>query len=204
MAAGIIYQTVTTKTGEEVELAFWVDETSSPTTWIPVTTLVNSSGSPIATSNPLATQLRTSGGNEISLPDLVDGRSPVASLPVSSGGYLINRNFDVDESEDNVSTDPCQVYRLRITNNATSSRFVKLYNETAANVTVGTTTPKDTITVPPASAAGNPTIMVVEYPHGLPFDTAMCIAATTAITDNDTGAPSANDVAVITLYTPEP
>jgi hypothetical protein len=37
MAAGIIYQTVTTTTGETVELAFYVDETGAPTTWTPVT-----------------------------------------------------------------------------------------------------------------------------------------------------------------------
>ncbi len=36
MAAGVIYQTVTTTSGETVELAFYVDNTSSPTTWIPV------------------------------------------------------------------------------------------------------------------------------------------------------------------------
>lgn len=36
MAAGVIYQTVTTTTGETVELAFYVDNTASPTTWIPV------------------------------------------------------------------------------------------------------------------------------------------------------------------------
>jgi hypothetical protein len=33
MAAGIIYQTVTTTSGETVELAFWVDDTVSPTQW---------------------------------------------------------------------------------------------------------------------------------------------------------------------------
>lgn len=48
MAAGIIYQTVTTTTGETVELAFYVDETSSPTTWIPVSLPVNASGAALA------------------------------------------------------------------------------------------------------------------------------------------------------------
>jgi hypothetical protein len=33
MAAGVIYQTVTTTSGETVELGFYVDETGAPTTW---------------------------------------------------------------------------------------------------------------------------------------------------------------------------
>lgn len=48
MAAGVIYQTVTTTTGETVELAFYVDNTASPTTWIPVSVGANTSGAPIA------------------------------------------------------------------------------------------------------------------------------------------------------------
>lgn len=48
MAAGVIYQTVTTTTGETVELAFYVDDTVTPTTWIPVRVNVNASGSPVA------------------------------------------------------------------------------------------------------------------------------------------------------------
>jgi hypothetical protein len=39
MAAGVIYQTVTTTTGEAVELAFYVDDTVTPATWTPVTVL---------------------------------------------------------------------------------------------------------------------------------------------------------------------
>lgn len=48
MAAGIIYQTVTTTTGETVELAFYVDDTVTPTTWIPARMPVNTAGSPVA------------------------------------------------------------------------------------------------------------------------------------------------------------
>lgn len=48
MAAGVIYQTVTTTTGETVELAFYVDNTASPTTWIPVRISTNAAGTPVA------------------------------------------------------------------------------------------------------------------------------------------------------------
>jgi hypothetical protein len=43
MAAGIIYQTVTTKSGEEIEMAFYVDDTVTPTQWTPVSRLTSDS-----------------------------------------------------------------------------------------------------------------------------------------------------------------
>lgn len=63
MAAGVIYQTVTTTDGETVELAFYVDDTGAPTQWTPAKLLVNASGA-IATANPLPIQVRSSGGTE--------------------------------------------------------------------------------------------------------------------------------------------
>jgi hypothetical protein len=49
MAAGVIYQTVTTTNGETVELAFYVDNTASPTTWIPFTAPGSKAGVPYDT-----------------------------------------------------------------------------------------------------------------------------------------------------------
>ena len=48
MAAGVIYQTVTTTTGETLELGFYVNDTVSPTTWIPISLPVNASGAAAA------------------------------------------------------------------------------------------------------------------------------------------------------------
>lgn len=153
-----------------------------------------------ASGKPLPTQLRTALGAEIELPALIDSKTPVTNLPVASGGYSVNRNFDVDETEDNISTSPCQLYILHLVNNAATIMYVKLYDEVAANVTVGTTTPKLTIPLPPRSASGNPCIWPVAFPHGVPFATALCIAATTARADNDTGAPATNDVEAYSYY----
>lgn len=119
----------------------------------------------------------------------------VTPVPVASGGGLsFNKNIDVDESEDAVSASPCQLYGYYFYNAATSARYLKLYNATTANVTVGTTTPDLTMPLP-AGAAGH-----ISFSHGITFSTALTIAATTGIADNDTGAPSANDVAVMTFY----
>jgi hypothetical protein len=42
---------------------------------------------------------------------------------------------------------------------------------------------------------------VFSIPQGIAFGTAITVAATTAVADNDTGAPAANDVIVNVFYT---
>lgn len=114
--------------------------------------------------------------------------------PTTSGGLTIFRSIDVDESEEEVKATAGQVFGWYLFNGAAAVRYVKFYNATAANVTVGSTTP--VLTVPlPAGAAAN-----VEFTNGIAFSTAICIAATTGIADNDTGAPSANDVVANVFY----
>ena len=85
------------------------------------------------------------------------------------------------------------------TNTATSTRWLKCYNDTAANVTVGTTTPVITLGLPGNATddiAGN----LGTDGMGVPFSTAITCAVTTGVADNDTGAPSANDVIVNIFY----
>lgn len=109
----------------------------------------------------------------------------------------VNRNIDVDESEDDVFTGRARIKGWYITNqHATDRRYVKFYDATAANVTVGTTEPR--LTIPVASG------QVIDnwFGDGIPFYTAISVGATTGIADNNTGAPAANDVAVVTLYEP--
>jgi hypothetical protein len=120
--------------------------------------------------------------------------------PSATAGYSIFRSLDLDETEEEVKATAGVLYKLRITNNATSKRYVKLYNATTANVTVGTTTPVDTIVVPLAAASDAIVITESYGTHGLYFSTAITIAATTGLADNDTGAPSANDVVVTAFY----
>lgn len=118
----------------------------------------------------------------------------VGVKPRTSGGLTIFRSIDLDESEEEVKATAGQVYGWYIYNAASSVRYVKLYNATAANVTVGTTTPVMTIPVPATSGAN------VEFTNGIAFSTAITAAATTGVADNDTGAPSANEVIVNLLY----
>lgn len=130
----------------------------------------------VSTANPLPAQLR----------------------PMASGGCDVYRSIDLDETEEEVKASAGVVYGLLFSNTATATRFLKLYNATAANVTVGTTTPVITLALP--GNATDDVSGVVTFPHGITFSTAITMAATTGIADNDTGAPGANEVIVNLLY----
>lgn len=122
--------------------------------------------------------------------------------PHTGGGLSVFRSLDLDETEEEAKDTGGNLYKLRIANFRTSSAvYVKLYDADADDVSVGTTTPIDTIAVPPASAAGNPTIITEAFGGmGLTFANAITLAATTGLADNDTGAPGANEVVVSAYY----
>ena len=114
----------------------------------------------------------------------------VSPTPSAGGGLSIFRSIDLDETEEDIKTSAGVVYWYYIYNNAATTHFVKFYNDTAANVVVGTATPAMTIPVP-AGAAANCAIE-----GGLRFGTAICAAATTGVADADTGAPAANAIVI--------
>jgi len=130
----------------------------------------------------------------------LDRKQIVAPQPHTQGGLSIFRSLDLDETEEDIKTSAGQLYGWYIFNAATSVRYVKFYNATAASVTVGSTTPVLTIPIPAATSGGVGMVFSVPGVHGIAFDTAISAAATTGLADNDTGAPSANDVVINALY----
>lgn len=109
----------------------------------------------------------------------------------TAGGPTIFRSLDIDETEEEIKAAAGQVYWIHAVNLTADPIYLKFYNATAANVTVGTTTP--VLTFPVVSqgttdGAG----FVFNVPQGIPFGTAITVAATTGVADNDTGAPGAN------------
>lgn len=187
----------------KVEAAIAATQTLSTVTTVgTVTTLTNWEGVLVddAAFTPATSKVRAIGcqADETS-PDSVDEGDVgcprmtldrmqiVTDRPSATGeGLLIARNIDVDESEEDIKTSAGKIYGWYLFNAHTATLFVKFYNATAANTTVGTTTPAMTLPVP-AGAAAN-----VHFNKGITFDTALCIAATTGVADNDTGAPAAN------------
>lgn len=134
----------------------------------------------------------------LSLPALPTGTNTIGNVgivPQTSGGLSIFRSIDLDETEEDVKTSAGQLFGWYLFNNhATDVRFVKLYNATAANVTVGSTTPVMTIPLPPKGGAN------VLFETGIAFSTAITAAATTGVADADTGTPGANEVIANFFY----
>jgi hypothetical protein len=119
------------------------------------------------------------------------GALRVQDTPNTTGGLSSFKSIDLDESEEEVKGAAGMLYSLNIYNNhATDKRYVKLYDNTAAGTTVGTTTPKNTFVVP---AGQN---LSLAWDKGIACATGITLAATTGVADNDTGAPAANDVIV--------
>lgn len=154
-----------------------------------------------STANPLPVTFTDDPGVTITgTPDVAVTNTPsitgsVNLVPATTGGLTIFRSIDLDESEEEIKATAGQIYGLFISNlHASSRRYIKFYNATAASVTVGTTTP--VITIPfGADKEG-----WVPFPTGIAFGTAISVAATTGLADNDTGAPGANEVVVNVFY----
>lgn len=113
----------------------------------------------------------------------------------TSGGTTIFRSIDLDESEEEVKATAGQVYWIHCMNLSAATKFLKVYNATAATVVVGTTTPVLTFPIP-TTGDTNGAGFVLNIPNGIAFSTAITVAATTGIADADTGAPGANEVII--------
>lgn len=122
------------------------------------------------------------------------GAQLVQLVPHTAGGLTINNNIDVDESEDAVKATAGMLYALSVFNASAGVRYVKLYDDTVANVIVGTTAPVATFGV----KAGE--MFHYNWPQGLAFANAITIAATTGVATADTGAPGANDIVAVSAY----
>lgn len=123
----------------------------------------------------------------------------VGLQPRTSGGLSIHKTLDLDESEEEVKATGGQVYAMHVMNLTNALLYLKFYNDTAANVIVGTTVPVMTIPIPgnnDTDGAG----FTWSIPQGIAFSTAICAAVTTGLADNDTGAPAVNACVATILY----
>jgi hypothetical protein len=113
----------------------------------------------------------------------------------TTGGLTIFRSIDLDESEEEVKATAGQVFSITAFNRTAAPLYLKLYNATAANVSVGSTTPVMTFVVP-GNADSDGAGFIHSTDIGYAFGTAICAAVTTGVADADTGAPGANDCIV--------
>ena len=122
----------------------------------------------------------------------LDRKQIVTLQPHTAGGLTIFRSIDIDETEEEVKATAGQLYWLHVIQKTAAPLYLKFYNLTAANTTVGTSTPVLTLPVP-SNADSDGSGFTVSIPQGLAFDTAISVACTTGVADADTGAPGAND-----------
>lgn len=125
---------------------------------------------------------------------LEDSSGNATADPNAAGGYQMYRKLaTADTNAAVIKASAGRVYGYSISNQSAAAKFVKLYNKASAP-TVGTDTPVRTIMIP-AGAVSNYHINA-----GLSFPTGIAIAATGAITDADTTALAANDLAINVDY----
>lgn len=111
----------------------------------------------------------------------------------SSGGYDSYRNLNLGTTGQVVKSSAGSFYFIDIFNAAGAVRYVKVYDK--ATAATDADTPKMTI---PVGAGLSRTIEIPAA--GAAFSAGIGLRATTGLADNDTGAPSANDVIVNVLF----
>lgn len=139
---------------------------------------------------------------DIGCPRITLDRKQIVTVQAhaASGGATPYKNLDCDETEDDIKTSAGKLYWIHVINLANAKRYLKLYNATAANVTVGTTTPVLTFPIPTMGDTNGAGFTLSFGDVGVQFDTAICVAATTGFADNDTGAPGANEIILNAAY----
>ena len=113
----------------------------------------------------------------------------------TSGGTTLYKNIDVDETEDEIKGTAGQLYWVHVMNLSAGVLFLKIYDDTAANVIVGTTVPDLTFPIP-TQGDTNGAGFALTVPNGIAFGTAITIACTTGIGTADIGPPGANECVV--------
>ncbi len=122
----------------------------------------------------------------------------MTNIPLPRRGLKTYRSLDLDEGAAEVikASAGC-LYGIWVTNNATTVRYLKLYDR--ASATAGTHTPIITIGIP-----GNSTDKISAFLGtggvGIQFLTGICAAVTTGIADADTGAPGGSDIQANFFY----
>lgn len=99
--------------------------------------------------------------------------STVINPSATATGVTLFRNIAVNTTDVTVKTTAGRLYTYNIHNSGAVDTYVQFYNALIASVTVGTTVPVWTVTVP----AGESVTLALAYP--LPFATAITVAATT-------------------------
>lgn len=112
----------------------------------------------------------------------------------AAGGHSPFKSLDLDESEEEIKGSGGKLFWIHVINLAATKRYLKIYNNTAAGTTVGTTVPDLTFPIPTLADTNGAGFCLNFGDHGIALGTGITVAATTGFADNDAGAPGANEV----------
>lgn len=124
----------------------------------------------------------------------------VGLVPRTTGGMTIFNSIDLDESEEEIKASAGQVFSISAFNTTAAPLYLRFYNATAANTTVGTTAAHMGPFLVPGNADSDGAGFVWNNEIGAAFGTAISAAVTTGVAANDTGAPGANACIVVVGY----
>ena len=110
----------------------------------------------------------------------------------TTGGLTPFNSIDIDESEEEIKSSAGQVFSVTAWNTTAAPLWLRFYNATAANTTVGSTATYWGPFLVPGNADSDGAGFVWNNTIGMAFSTAISVACTTGVAANDTGAPGAN------------
>ncbi len=112
----------------------------------------------------------------------------VSPTAVATGGATNVHGFSVTTAPaaTAIKASAGTLYGVQAVNTGAAPVYLKLYNTAAASVTVGTTVPYMTIPVPTVATTGSG--IVIPFPVGVVFSTAMSWTLTNVAADNDATA----------------
>lgn len=119
---------------------------------------------------------------------------PIASATV--GGHTPFRSLDVDETKSQCKATAGKLFWVHAMNMTASVVYLKIYDNTSAGTTVGTTTPVFTFPLPTLATTNGAGFNINFGPSGITFGTGITFVAVTGLADASTGAPATNAVFV--------
>jgi hypothetical protein len=124
----------------------------------------------------------------------LDRKQIITQYAHAAGGHSAFKSLDLDETEEEVKASAGCLFWIHCMNMSASVRYLKIYANTAAGTTVGTTTPVLTFPIPTLATTNGSGFVLHFGDVGLQLATGITVAATTGLADNDTGAPGAGEV----------
>jgi hypothetical protein len=109
------------------------------------------------------------------------------------------RDIDLDDTVFAISDEPGELHGWYIGNAADAIRYVKIFDEKAADVVLGTTTPKLTLLIPGTTGETGAAANFIER-KGIHFANGISAVAVTGVADADTTGAGENEVVANFIY----